>query len=55
MTDYRLTARTLRLTALVPTLVRAILSGEEPDGLSLRKLSADLPLDWTEQGPLLAG
>jgi ParB-like chromosome segregation protein Spo0J len=48
-------ARTLRLTALAPNLVESILAGDEPDGLSLRKLAADLPVDWAEQERLLAG
>jgi hypothetical protein len=48
-------ARTLRLTALAPNLVEAILVGKEPNGLSLRQLAADLPVDWTEQELLLAG
>jgi ParB-like chromosome segregation protein Spo0J len=48
-------ARTLRLTTLAPTLVESILAGNEPDGLSLRQLAADLPMDWAEQERLLAG
>jgi hypothetical protein len=48
-------ARTLRLTAVAPNLVESILAGNEPDGLSLRKLAADLPVDWAEQERLLAG
>jgi hypothetical protein len=48
-------ARTLRLTALAPNLVESILAGNEPDGLSLRQLAADLPMDWAEQERLLAG
>jgi hypothetical protein len=46
-------ARILRLTALAPDLVEAILTGEEPDGLSLRSISADLPWHWREQRRLL--
>jgi len=42
-------ARILRLTALAPDLVEAILAGDESDDLSLRRLSDDLPLGWTEQ------
>ena len=48
-------ARTLRLTTLAPNLVESILAGNEPDGLSLRQLAADLPMDWAEQERLLAG
>jgi hypothetical protein len=42
-------ARTLRLTALAPNLVESVLTGDEPDGLSLRRLAADVPLNWAEQ------
>jgi hypothetical protein len=42
-------ARVLRLTSLAPSFVDAVLAGEEPDGLSLRHLMIDLPLDWGEQ------
>jgi len=42
-------ARTMRLTALSPELSEAVLAGEEPDGLSLRSLSGNIPLDWAEQ------
>jgi hypothetical protein len=48
-------ARTLRLTALAPDLVEAVLAGDEPDGLSLRRLAADVPHNWAEQGRLLEG
>jgi len=47
-------ARILRLTSLAPDMVEAILAGEEPDGLSLRALSRDLPLDWRRQDFLCA-
>lgn len=50
--DPTYVARILRLTALTPGLVEAVLSGEEPDGLSQRKLSAKLPLNWHEQQQL---
>jgi hypothetical protein len=42
-------ARILCLTCLAPDIVEAILVGEEPDGMSLRSLSGNLPLDWDEQ------
>ena len=42
-------ARVLQLTGLAPDLVDAILTGREPNGLSLRGLSNGLPLDWHEQ------
>jgi hypothetical protein len=41
--------RLLRLTALAPDIVQAILDGREPSGLSLVKLKQPLPLAWEEQ------
>lgn len=46
-------ARVLRLTALAPDLVDAILAGEEADGLSLRSLSGGVSLDWHDQRRLI--
>jgi len=31
------------------TLIEAILRGDEPDGLSLKKLRKNLPVRWDEQ------
>jgi hypothetical protein len=42
-------ARILRLATLAPDIVEAILAGTEPDGLSLRALSKNIPLLWDEQ------
>jgi hypothetical protein len=42
-------ARTLRLNYLAPDIVRAILDGREPSGLSLVKLTQPLPVEWSEQ------
>lgn len=42
-------ARILKLTSLAPDLVEAVLTVEEPDDLSLRHLTNELPLDWGEQ------
>jgi hypothetical protein len=42
-------ARILRLATLAPDIVEAILDGREPSGLSLRKLTGNLPLLWDEQ------
>lgn len=47
--DQSYIARTIRLTSLAPDLIEAILDGQEPEGLSLRSLRRDLPLDWDEQ------
>src|SRR6202035_4795088 len=43
--------RLLRLTVLAPDIIAAILQGEQPVGLTARKLMDDtrLPLDWNEQ------
>jgi hypothetical protein len=47
--DPSFVARTIRLAALAPDIVDAILSGQEPDGLSLRRLRGDVPVLWEEQ------
>lgn len=47
--DRTYIGRTLRLTSLAPEIVERILTGDEPEGLSLAKLRNDLPLVWTEQ------
>jgi hypothetical protein len=40
----------VRLAFLAPSIQKAILHGEQPQGLTLAKLmSANIPLDWTEQ------
>lgn len=41
--------RILKLSTLAPDIVEAILTGEEPDGLSLYKLVLNFPVDWNEQ------
>lgn len=47
--DRSYLGRILRLTSLAPDIVEAILAGDEPEGLSLAKLRADLPVVWAEQ------
>lgn len=50
--DVSFAARLLRLTLLAPDIivvVEAILMGEEPSGLSLTKLTRQLPVVWDEQ------
>jgi hypothetical protein len=37
------------MATLAPDIVEAILDGHEPSGLSLRKLTGNLPLLWEEQ------
>jgi hypothetical protein len=51
--DQSYVARTIRLASLAPDLVEAILDGQEPDGVSLRSLRRDLPLEWDEQRAML--
>jgi len=50
--DPSYVARILRLATLAPDIVEAILNGREPSGLSLRKLTGNLPLLWEEQRTL---
>ena len=47
--DPSYTARILRLATLAPDIVEAILDGREPSGLSLRKLTGNLPVMWNDQ------
>ena len=47
--DPSFVARTIRLAALAPDIIEAILDGQQPDGLSLRLLRKDIPLVWQEQ------
>lgn len=47
--DSSYVTRTVKLSNLAPDIVEAILNGEEPDGLSLTRLSKPIPEDWEEQ------
>lgn len=47
--DGSYVARILKLTTLAPDIVEALINGEEPNGLSLAKLTQSFPEDWTEQ------
>ena len=47
--DRTYVGRMLRLTSLAPDIVEAILRGDEPHGISLRKLQKNLPVRWDEQ------
>lgn len=52
--DVSQAARLLRLTLLAPDIVEAILMGEEPNGLSLTKLTkSSVPAVWDDQKHLL--
>ena len=48
--DRAYVRRLHNLTLLSPDLVRAILDGTEPDGLSLTQLVGGVPNRWEEQG-----
>jgi site-specific DNA recombinase len=48
--DRAYVGRILRLTSLAPEIVRRILDGDEPKGISLAKLRTNLPVAWAEQG-----
>lgn len=41
--------RVLRLTLLSPTLTEAILNGQQPEGLDLKRLLKSLPIEWYQQ------
>ena len=47
--DRTYAGRIPRLTSLAPDIVEAILRGDEPEGVSLRKLPKNLPMKWEEQ------
>ncbi len=47
--DRSYVGRTLRLTALAPDIVEAVLTGNEPNGMSLERLGKGVPVVWAEQ------
>lgn len=47
--DGSYVARILKLTTLAPDIIHSILNGEEPNGLSLAKLTHYFSEDWEEQ------
>lgn len=47
--DRTYVSRILQLTSIAPDLVMKILSGDESDGLSLRRLRVGIPFVWKEQ------
>ena len=47
--DRTYVGRFLRLTSLAPEIVERILNGDEPEGISLRRLQKGVPMAWTEQ------
>jgi len=48
-TDRGYVRRLLNLTLLAPDIIEAILAGNEPSGLSLQRLTREMPLRWDEQ------
>jgi hypothetical protein len=47
--DRTYVGRILRLTSLAPGIVQRILTGHEPEGISLRRLQRGVPVVWKEQ------
>lgn len=47
--DGSYVTRILKLATLAPDIVEKLINGEEPDGLSLAKLTQGFPEDWEEQ------
>ena len=52
--DPSFIGRILRLTTLAPDINEAILQGQEPNGLSLAKLTKTLPEGWEVKWPRLS-
>ncbi len=50
--DSSYVTRILKLTTLAPDIVEAIINGEEPDGLSLARLTRSFPKEWSKQRSL---
>ena len=50
--DSSYVTRTVKLMNLAPDIVEAILNGEEPNGMSLARLSKPFPEEWEEQRQL---
>ena len=50
--DNSYVMRILKLTALAPDIIEAILNGKEPSGLSLAQLTRTFPMDWEQQRAL---
>jgi len=51
--DGSYVTRILKMTTLSPDIVEAITNGEEPNGLSLARLTRSFPEEWSEQRSLL--
>jgi hypothetical protein len=46
--------RVLRLTLLAPEIVNAILSGRQPDGITLEQLMKQFPIEWRNQAEIFS-
>ena len=44
-------SRVLRLTLLAPDIVKAILDGRQPEGMTLPVLMRPFPVEWKKQAP----
>ncbi len=42
-------ARTIRLTLLAPDIIEAVMAGQCPPGLTLKRVSREFSVDWDEQ------
>lgn len=51
--DPSYAARMFRLTMLAPDIIDAVLSGNEPEGVTMRKLARPIPIHWHEQRTVL--
>jgi hypothetical protein len=47
--DTAYVARTIRLTLLAPDIIEAVMAGQCPPGLTLKRLSREFPVDWNDQ------
>jgi len=47
--NQRYVSRVLQCAFLAPDIVEAILDGQQPPDLTVRKLWGDIPTDWAEQ------
>ncbi len=47
--DIAYVTKILHLVNLAPELQEAIIAGNEPDGLSLRKFKRAIPVEWEKQ------
>jgi hypothetical protein len=53
--DHSYVARTLRLASLAPDIVEMIITGDEPDAVTLNRLMRPWPVGWEGQRAELCG